>query len=191
MKTADTSTTYHRDRLIELIKEHALTFGDFTLASGKKAKFYLDCRKLTLDGEGANQIASGMLEIIAENPPELVGGMAIGADPITGAVITRGWQSGLEIKGFIVRKEAKQHGSRNAVEGPIRKGATAVILEDVVTTGGSSLLAIERARDAGLVIDRAIAIVDRQQGAKERFAQVGVQLHSLLTIEDLGISAKE
>ena len=75
--------------------------------------------------------------------------MAIGADPITGAVITCGWQQGLSLKGFIVRKEAKQHGSRNMVEGPIGEGGQAVIVEDVVTTGGSSVLAIERARAAG------------------------------------------
>lgn len=191
METAQPTTVYNRERLIELIKEHSLKFGDFTLASGKKAKFYLDCRKLTLDGEGANQIAAGMLSVIEDNLPEFVGGMAIGADPITGAVITCGWQRGYPLKGFIVRKEEKQHGSRNMVEGPLRSGASAVILEDVVTTGGSSLLAIERARAAGLEIDRAVAIIDRQQGAAERFAEVGVQLYSLLTIGDLGISVED
>ena len=87
MDMTTTPITYDRQRLIELIKKDALKFGDFTLASGKKAKFYLDCRKLTLDGEGANQIAAGMLEIIAANPPKLVGGMAIGADPITGCLL--------------------------------------------------------------------------------------------------------
>lgn len=188
MDTDQATLSYDRERLIELIKEHALKFGDFTLASGKKAKFYLDCRKLTLDGEGANQIAAGVLALLKPNPPQFVGGMAIGADPITGAVITCGWQRGLSLKGFIVRKEAKQHGSRNMVEGPIGNGGSAVILEDVVTTGGSSLLAIERARSAGLEIDRAIAIIDRQQGAAEKFAAVGVQLSALLTIADLGIS---
>lgn len=188
MESVQQPVAYNRERLIELIKERALKFGDFTLASGKKASFYLDCRKLTLDGEGANQIASGMLEVLESNPPVFVGGMAIGADPITGAVITCGWQRGIPLKGFIVRKEAKQHGSRNMVEGPIQSGGSAVILEDVVTTGGSSLLAIERARAAGLEIDTAIAIIDRQQGAAERFAEVGVKLHSLLTIADLGIS---
>ena len=188
MDMTTTPITYDRQRLIELIKKDALKFGDFTLASGKKAKFYLDCRKLTLDGEGANQIAAGMLEIIAANPPKLVGGMAIGADPITGSVITCGWQRGIPLKGFIVRKIAKEHGTGNMVEGPIQEGDTAIILEDVVTTGGSSVLAIERARAAGLVIDRAIAIVDRQQGAAEKFAEVGVKLDTLLTISDLGVT---
>ena len=187
MNTTTSQTNYDRQRLVELIKRDALKFGDFTLASGKKANFYLDCRKLTLDGEGANQIAAGMLEIIAPNPPKLVGGMAIGADPITGSVITCAWQQGIPLKGFIVRKIAKEHGTGNMVEGPIEKGDSAVILEDVVTTGGSSLLAIERAREAGLVIDRAIAIVDRQQGAAEKFAEVGVELHALFTISDLGV----
>lgn len=187
MDTTTSQINYDRQRLVELIKRDALKFGDFTLASGKKANFYLDCRKLTLDGEGANQIAAGMLEVIAPNPPKLVGGMAIGADPITGSVITCAWQQGIPLKGFIVRKIAKEHGTGNMVEGPIQQGDSAVILEDVVTTGGSSLLAIERAREAGLVIDRAIAIVDRQQGAAEKFAEVGVELHALLTISDLGV----
>lgn len=79
---------YDSNRLIELVKQHALEFGDFTLASGKKASYYLDCRKLTLDGESANVIAEGMLELMKDNLPEAVGGMAIGADPITASVVT-------------------------------------------------------------------------------------------------------
>ena len=83
---------YDRKRLIELVKEHALQFGDFTLASGKKATYYLDCRKLTLDGESANVIAEGILDLIGTEIPDAVGGMAIGADPITASVITLAWQ---------------------------------------------------------------------------------------------------
>ena len=85
---------YNRKRLLELIHQHAIRFGDFTLASGKKATYYLDCRQLTLDGEAANLIAEGMIDTIGDQLPDAVGGMAIGADPITASVITRAWQMG-------------------------------------------------------------------------------------------------
>ena len=112
---------YDRQTLIDLIRAQAVEFGDFTLASGKKASFYLDCRKVTLDSIGANLIAAGMLELMAIDYPDAVGGMAIGADPITGAIITLAGQTDRPLRGFIVRKEAKQHGKGQAVEGPVAK----------------------------------------------------------------------
>lgn len=178
---------YDRDRLIELVRQQALQFGEFTLASGKKADYYLDCRKLTLYSEGALQVAAGVLDCLGEELPDAVGGMAIGADPITGAVITLAATRNQSLKGFIVRKEAKGHGTQQMVEGPVEPGNKVVIVEDVVTTGGSSVLAIERARDFGLEVDRVIAIVDRLQGGEERFKEVGVQLETLLTIRDFGL----
>ena len=179
---------YDRKRLIALVKEHALQFGDFTLASGKKATYYLDCRKLTLDGESANVIAEGILDLIGTDIPDAVGGMAIGADPITASVITLAWQKQTPVKGFIVRKEAKQHGTGKVVEGPVEPGQTVIMLEDVVTTGGSSLRAIQHARDFGLTVNKIFAIVDRGQTSKEIFAEVGVEFQSLLTTADLGIA---
>jgi orotate phosphoribosyltransferase len=182
------AASYQKSRLIELVREHALRFGEFRLASGQLASFYLDCRKLTLHGEGANQVALGMLERLEQTGwPDAVGGMAIGADPITAAIITVGWQQGRALRGFMVRKEPKAHGTGQQVEGPVGPGDRAVIVEDVVTTGGSSLRAIELVRAAGLEVDRCIAIIDRQQGAAEKFAAIGVQLHSLLTRADLGL----
>ena len=178
---------YDRQALIDLIKAQALEFGDFTLASGKKATFYLDCRKVTLDSRGANLIGAGMLELMQDDYPDAVGGMAIGADPITGAVITLAGQGARPLRGFIVRKEAKTHGKGQAVEGPVRAGDRVVIVEDVVTTGGSALKAIEQVREVGLIPIAALAIVDRQAGGAEAFAQVGVPLRSLLTLSDLGI----
>jgi len=178
---------YQRQRLIELVHRDALRFGDFTLASGQTAKYYLDCRKLTLDGEGANVIAAGMLESFGDDLPEAVGGMAIGADPITAAVITVAWQQGTPLKGFIVRKEAKAHGTGQQVEGPVEAGQRVVILEDVITTGGSSLKAIEHARKHGLVVDRLITIVDRGEDSTAIFEDVGVQFMSLLHVSDLGV----
>lgn len=186
-KTSGENTVYDQQRLIELVKQHALRFGDFTLASGKKASYYLDCRKLTLDSEGANVIAQGILETMGDNLPDAVGGMAIGADPITAAVITCGWQAGKPLKGFIVRKEAKAHGTGQQVEGPVESGQTAVMMEDVITTGGSSLRAIEHAREFGLKVDRIIAIVDRGKNSAEIFDAVGVKFTSLLHVNDLGV----
>ena len=186
METANT-LLYDRERLIVLVKEFALSFGDFTLASGAKASFYLDCRRLTLSGEGANQIAAGVLELLRDNLPDAVGGMAIGADPITAAVITRAWQDGLDLKGFIVRKESKTHGMGRQVEGPVESGERVAILEDVVTSGGSSLKAIEYAREFGLNVERIITIIDRQAGGRERFEAEGIQFDALLTLDDLGV----
>ncbi len=178
---------YDRPALIELVKELALEFGDFTLASGKKASFYLDCRKVTLDSRGANLIAAGMLELLGDGLPDAVGGMAVGADPITGAVITTAGARGRRLKGFIVRKESKQHGKGQDVEGPVKPGERCVIVEDTVTTGGSSLKAIEKVREFGMEVVEVLAVVDRLEGAAELFAEHNLPFRSLLTVEDLGI----
>lgn len=179
---------YDQGALIALIREHALRFGDFTLASGQKASFYLDCRKVTLHGRGARLIGYGMLDRLASfGVVDAVGGLAIGADPITGAVITCAAHRGQDLLGFIVRKEQKQHGTGQLVEGPVSPGQRCVVVEDVVTTAGSSLVAIERAREFGLEVLGVLALVDRLQGGAERLAEVGVPLQSLLTIRDLGI----
>lgn len=178
---------YDRQSLIELIRKQALQFGDFTLASGKKATFYLDCRKVTLDACGAKLIGEGMLDLLADDMPPLVGGMAIGADPITASILTLAGIREQPLRGIIVRKESKEHGTGRFVEGPYESGEELVIVEDVVTTGGSSLKAIERCEAVGLKVKRVLAIVDRLSGGKEAFAERGYELTTLLTIKDLGI----
>ena len=178
---------YDRRQLIELIRQQALQFGQFTLASGKQASYYLDCRKVTLDARGAKLIAAGMLDLLADDLPDLVGGMAIGADPITAAILTLAGTRDLPLRGIIVRKESKSHGTGKFVEGPFVEGETVVIVEDVVTTGGSSLLAIERCEAVGLKVEHVFAIVDRLEGGSEAFAQRGYELTSLLTIEDFDV----
>jgi orotate phosphoribosyltransferase len=180
---------YDRQGLIDLIREKALRFGEFTLASGKKASFYLDCRNVTLDARGAQLIGAGMLDLLRDDMPPLVGGMAIGADPITAAILTLAGVEGLPLRGVMVRKEAKQHGTGKFVEGPFVAGEELVIVEDVVTTGGSSLLAIERAEAVGLKVRRVLAIVDRLEGGREAFAAKGYELTTLVTIRDFGIAA--
>src|SRR6188768_25989 len=178
---------YDKPALMDLVRQLALQVGQFKLASGKMSSYYLDCRKVTLDSAGANLIADGMLEALGENLPDAVGGMAIGADPITAAIITVAGRSGQALKGFIVRKEAKQHGTGRDVEGPVQPGESVVIVEDVVTTGGSSLAAIEKAEAFGLKVRGVLAIIDRLEGGRETLAARGYSLHTLLTIEDFGL----
>jgi orotate phosphoribosyltransferase len=178
---------YNKPALENLVRELALQLGQFKLASGKMSAYYLDCRKVTLDSAGANLIADGMLSLLGDNLPDAVGGMAIGADPITGAMITVAGRTGRKLKGFIVRKEAKAHGTGRDVEGPVKPGDSAVIVEDVVTTGGSSLAAIEKAEAFGLKIRGVLAIIDRLEGGRETLAARGYSLETLLTIEDFGL----
>ncbi|HEX3727733.1 MAG TPA: orotate phosphoribosyltransferase [Pirellulales bacterium] len=181
------SAVYDKRALVELVRQKALRFGDFTLASGKKASYYLDAKQVTLDSAGACLVAEGILDLLGSSLPIAVGGIAIGADPITAAVITMAAVRGLPLKGILIRKEAKGHGTHRFIEGPVSPGDDVVIVEDVVTTGGSSFEAIERAIAFGLRIQRIVAIIDRMEGGAEAFAARGYRFSSLLTIRDLGI----
>lgn len=178
---------YDRNALIDLVTQSALQFGNFTLASGKQASYYLDCRQVTLDARGAWLIGAGMLDLLRPTMPQLVGGMAIGADPITAAILTLAGIEKIPLRGVMVRKEPKGHGLGKHVEGPYRAGETVVIVEDVVTTGGSALKAIEHCEAVGLKVQRVLAIIDRLEGGREAFAERGHELTTLLTIEDFGI----
>lgn len=180
---------YDRHALIQLLGEEALQRGDFTLASGKKASYYLDCRRITLHPRGANLIAEGILEAMesAGELPDAVGGMAIGADPITAAIVTVAGQRGLPLKGFMVRKEPKGHGTGRQVEGPVTAGDRVVIVEDVITSGGSALQAVDAAEAFGLKVERVIGIIDRLAGGGQAFASRGLELTTLTTIRDFGI----
>ena len=154
---------YDKDLLKSLVREHALQFGQFTLASGKQASFYLDCRKVTLHPQGANLIAAGMLDWMTGNRfasiPDAVGGLAIGADPITASIVVLAGQRGLATRGFMVRKEAKTHGTGKLVEGPVTAGMTCVIVEDVITSGGSALKAVESAREFGMTVLGVLGVI--------------------------------
>ncbi len=178
---------FDKEALKQLVADLAIEHGEFRLASGKTASFYLDCRRVTLHSQGALLIAHGMLDLLRDDPPQAIGGMAIGADPITGAILAVAAEKGLSLRGFIVRKQAKQHGAGREVEGPFQPGDQAVIVEDVVTTGGSSLAAIDKAEAAGMKVREVVAVVDRLAGAAETFAQRGVRFRSLLTIKDFGL----
>jgi orotate phosphoribosyltransferase len=181
--------TYDKQALLELLEQEALQRGDFTLASGKKASYYLDCRKVTLHPKGAGLIAAGMLAVIGQTAPlpAAVGGMAIGADPITSAIVTVAGQQDLPLKGFMVRKEPKGHGTGRQVEGPVQPGQEVVIVEDVITSGGSALKAVDAAEAFGLKVREVIGIIDRLAGGEAAFAARGLKLKTLTTIRDFGI----
>ena len=179
---------YDKRELMGLFRERALKFGDFTLASGRKAKYYLDGKQVTLHSRGLRQVSLGLLELLRGVDFDAVGGMSIGADPIVAGVLTVAAEQGRDLKGFLVRKESKGHGTQKYVEGPLEPGERVVIVEDVVTTGGSSLLAIDRVQEFGAKVVQVLAIVDRMEGGAAQFAARDVPFRSLLTIEDFGIT---
>jgi len=176
-----------RHRLAELIKERALRFGEFTLASGQKSNYYIDGKQISLNGEGLHLLATLILDELPEEV-EAVGGMSIGADPIGGAVAVLAAAAGRPLDAFIVRKERKERGTQQQVEGPLREGAVVAVIEDVITTGGSTLKAIEALqRERGARIIKVIAMVDRLQGARENLAAAGYELTALFDITELGV----
>lgn len=186
-KRKETSVVTNKGTLIDLVKTHALQFGEFTLASGQKSNYYIDCRNVTLLAAGAAQIGEAILELMADEPFDAVGGLTMGADPILAAVLTVAGQRGRDLRGFIVRKEAKGHGTGKLVEGPLRKGDRVVVVEDVATTGGSIFKAIEAVEAAGGHVIRVVTVLDRLAGAADAFAQRGYRFTPLLTIRDLGL----
>jgi orotate phosphoribosyltransferase len=175
----------HRDELLEILVRRSLHRGDFTLASGQKSSYYIDGKLSTLDSRGAYLVARIFLAMLADDVPDAVGGLTLGADPIIGAMLALAGMEDLELKGFIVRKEAKNHGTQSLVEGSVSEGDRVVIVEDVVTTGGSSADAIQALREAGCEISRALAIVDRKQGGREDLREKGCRLESIFTVEEL------
>jgi orotate phosphoribosyltransferase len=183
---------YDRQRLIELLERDALRRGTFTLASGRTSDYYIDGRKVTLSSEGAAVIAAGVLDRLVGLPEvQAVGGLTLGADPIVGATLGLAALAGRpQLRGFLVRKEAKAHGTGNRVEGPLEPGTTVAIVDDVATTGGSSLQAVDAVEAMGCRVALVIAVLDRLEGAGAAFAARGIPFHPLLTIRDLGVTPR-
>ncbi len=159
-----------RERLQELLKKHSLLFGEFILKSGKKSNYYFDARLTTLLPEGSYLVAKEILRIIEENKIEAdaIGGITLGADPIVAAVAVVSYMEGKPLPAFIVRKEQKGHGAGRRIEGKIKENARVIIVDDVVTTAGSTISAIEAAKEAGHEVVAVICIVDREEGGTEK-----------------------
>jgi orotate phosphoribosyltransferase len=180
---------FDRHQLIRLFHERALKFGDFTLASGKKSTYYLDGKQITLHSAGLRLVSEGLLDLLEGVDYTAIGGMSIGADPIVGGVLTAAAGRGRKLDGFLVRKEPKGHGTKQYIEGPVEAGAKVVVIDDVVTTGGSALQACERIEEFGCEVTCVVGIVDRKEGGAANFAARGLDFRALLTIEDFGIPA--
>jgi orotate phosphoribosyltransferase len=178
---------YDKQSLIRLVRERSLKFGDFVLASGKRASYYLDGKQVTLSAAGLRLVCEGLFNLIRDIDCQAVGGMSIGADPLVAGVLVVAAEQGRSLDGFLVRKEAKGHGTNKYIEGPVQPQMRAVLVEDVVTTGGSSLLAAERAEAFGMQLTHILAIIDRMEGGRQAFEQKGYKFESLLKITDFGL----
>jgi len=177
-----------RTQLIEFIKADAVFHGDFTLTSGKKATYYVDMRRVSLDHRVAPLIGQVMVDLISEIPDvAAVGGLTMGADPIASAVMHQGIAMGHSYDSFVVRKEPKDHGRGRQVEGPDLEGKRVVVLEDTSTTGGSPLKAIEALLKVGAIIAGVAVVVDRNTGAREIIEEAGYPYYSAIGLSDLGL----
>tara|TARA_B100000029_G_scaffold347389_1_gene339722 strand:- start:285 stop:815 length:531 start_codon:yes stop_codon:yes gene_type:complete len=173
-----------REQVLEMLKRDAYRKGEFTLSSGAKSNHYVNCKPVTLNGKALMILSLSLLENV-EKHCKAVGGLTLGADPLVSGVAMAAALKDRELNALIVRKEPKGHGTGAWIEGPLPEiGSRVTVLEDVVTTGGSAILAAEKLCDAGYFVQRVLAIVDRQEGGAEALNDVGLELRSLFTLED-------
>jgi len=173
-----------KDRLIEIIIAKSFQYRDhppFTLASGKTSNYYFNCKPTTLDPEGMNLIGGILFRMLADTEITAAGGLTLGADALANALAVISYQHGKPIKAFIVRKDVKDHGTKSALEGDVKAGERVVVLDDVITTGASTLTAIEAAREAGLHVKRVIALIDREEGGRENIEKEIGDVRAVLT----------
>ena len=175
----------YKQRLFELIKTHAVARGDFLLSSGKKSNYYIDCRKVTLSPEGAYLSASVILSLLENDKIDAIGGPTIGADPIAGAIAALSHINKKPIQTFLVRSKAKEHGTAQKIEGPaLNKGTQVIIIDDVATSGKSLIDCIQALKEAGILVKKAICLVDRNEGAAENLSKEGCELISIFSINE-------
>ncbi|HPE37798.1 MAG TPA: orotate phosphoribosyltransferase [Spirochaetales bacterium] len=176
-----------RKSLARLLLAKSYREGNFTLTSGKKSDYYFDCKQTALHPEGSWLLGRLFLEFLKKFDIAGVGGMTLGADPLVSAVTVLSHEAGRPLPGFIVRKQAKGHGTNEYLEGlaNFAPGAKVAMLEDVVTTGGTLLKAIGRVRDAGFDVRAVLCVLDRQEGGREALAEAGYELVSIFTRKEL------
>lgn len=178
-----------RQRLLQLLAERAYRHGSFTLASGRSSDHYVNCKPVSLSGEGLALLGEQLLAEV-EADAVAVAGLTLGADPLVSAVALQAVLAGRRLDALIVRKEAKGHGTGAWLEGPLpAAGSRITVLEDVVTTGGSSLKAVNQLREAGYVVERVVTIVDRQEGGLEAMTAAGLELRSLFLLEEVAATS--
>jgi len=177
-----------RARLLEIVKEKAIVHGRVTLSSGKEADYYVDLRRITLDGEAAPLVGRVMRDLTSDWDFEAVGGLTLGADPVATAMLHAAATEGERLDAYVVRKAGKAHGLQQRIEGPSIAGRRALVVEDTSTTGASPLEAATAAQEAGATVVGVATIADRATGAAERFAEAGFAYRYVFSLEDLGLA---
>jgi len=176
----------NKERLRVILKENSILRGKFKLSSGKESDYYIDARLTTLHPEGVFLVGKIFLEVIRKDSQiQAVGGPTMGADPIIGSIISQSYQENYPVRGFLVRKEEKLHGTGKLIEGNLQSGDKVAIVEDVATTGGSILKAIEAVRSSSANVKKVLVIVDREEGARELFEDMGYEFFSIFRIGEL------
>jgi len=170
-----------RSRLLDLLAQRSARRGSFTLSSGRQSDLYVDCRLTTMHPEGLALIGPLGLHALGERGwhPDAIGGLTLGADPVSYAIAYASQLAGMPTRAFTVRKEAKTHGTGKLIEGPFTSGDRVVVIEDVITTGGSALKAVEAVRAAGGNVVGVLAVVDREEGGREAIEAQGLEVESL------------
>lgn len=176
-----------REELIEQIQTLAVVRGRVTLASGKEADYYVDLRRVTLDGYAAPLVGQVMTDLVADWDFEAVGGLTLGADPVAVAMLHHAAHAGGRLDAFVVRKESKAHGLQRRIEGTGVAGRRVLVVEDTSTTGGSVMTAVDAVREAGGEVIGVAVIVDRDTGARERIEAAGVPYRYAVGLADLGL----
>ncbi len=174
-----------RKQLREILQKRSVILGQVRLASGKTSSFYIDGKMTSLSRDGVVLAAKLFYQNLGE--VEAVGGPTMGADPFLGAILYEAYLQKRALKGFIVRKDVKSHGTMKMIEGPLSKGDRVVLIEDVITTGGSVLKAAEAVQQAGCVVTKVLCLLDRNEGAKEAFAAAGIPYSSIFMKDDLDL----
>ncbi len=177
-----------RERLLELIKARAIVHGRVTLSSGREADYYVDLRRITLDGEAAPLVGQVMNDLTRDLDFAAVGGLTLGADPVATAMLHASAAGGRHLDAFVVRKSGKAHGLQQRIEGPSITGRRVLIVEDTTTTGASPMDAVAAAREEGAEVVAVATIADRATGAKERLEAEGLTYRAAYSLLELGLA---
>ncbi len=180
----------YRNELLEILVREAYVEREVTLSSGKKSDYYLDCRRAIFLPRAAFLAGELMLELVVAAGVEQVGGMAVGAIPVTDAIVAAAYRHNVNLRGFFVRKETKAHGLQQLVEGAFQPNLKTAVVEDTNTTGGSTLEAVVAIRGAGAMVSAALSLVERGEGAAEAFARAGLTYNWILTGAEIRAAAR-